>query len=304
MKIDVSRFRVKTGARVKLNDLPTKTKAVCGSEEEYKDILGQHVKQLAKLQEVLYGADKYAVLLVLQGMDTAGKDGVVKHVMSGVNPTGCEVTSFKQPSSTELAHDFLWRCYAKLPRRGYIGIFNRSYYEEVVVVRVHPELLVNEGLAHRVRKQDDFWEERYESIVSMERHLHRNHTRIVKVFLHLSKQEQRRRFLARIDNPEKNWKFNSGDLHERTYWKQYQQAYENCLRGTSTDAAPWYVVPADDKDNARLIVSQILVDTLAGLKMELPLAGDEQKKELQQIRAALEEKTPEKAGKKASSRAS
>jgi len=294
MKIDVSKFRVKPGAKVKLKDLPTKTKSVCGSEDEYKQLMEQHVKQLAKLQEVLYGANKYAVLLVLQGMDTAGKDGVVKHVMSGVNPTGCEVTSFKQPSSNELEHDFLWRSYAKLPRRGYIGIFNRSYYEEVLVVRVHPELLVNEGLAHRASKQDDFWRERYESIVDMERHLHRNDTRVVKIFLHLSKQEQRRRFLARIDDPDKNWKFNSGDMHERKYWKVYQEAYEDCLRGTSTDSAPWYVVPADDKENARLIVSQILMDTLAGLKMQLPRLGEEQRKELQEIREVLAEKVPEK----------
>lgn len=295
MKIDVSRFRVKPKAKVKLKDLTTKTKGICGSEGGYKEVLEDHVRQLAKLHDLLYGANKYAVLLVLQGMDTAGKDGVVKHVMSGVNPTGCEVTSFKQPSAEELEHDFLWRSYAKLPRRGTIGIFNRSYYEEVLVVRVHPELLGNEALAARVDKDSDFWEERYESIVTMERHLHRNHTRIVKVFLHLSKEEQRKRFLSRIDVPEKNWKFSMGDIHERKYWKQYQDAYQECVRATSTDHAPWYVVPADDKDNARLIVSQILVDTLRGLKMEYPRVTKERQKELQQIRGALEGNTAKNA---------
>jgi PPK2 family polyphosphate:nucleotide phosphotransferase len=287
MKIDVSKYRVKPGQKVKLKNLPTKAKSICGSDEGYKDVLDRHVKQLEKLHELLYGANKYAVLLVLQGMDTAGKDGVVKHVMSGVNPTGCDVTSFKQPSAEELDHDFLWRSYAKLPRRGSIGIFNRSYYEEVVVLKVHPELLANEGLAARVRKDEDFWAERYESIVSMEQHLYRNHTRIVKVFLHLSKQEQRRRFLARIEDTDKNWKFSMGDIHERKYWKHYQDAYQDCVRATSTDHAPWYVVPADDKENARLIVSQIVVDTLAGLKMELPRATAERRKELEHIGAEL-----------------
>jgi PPK2 family polyphosphate:nucleotide phosphotransferase len=295
MKIDVSKFRVKAGAKVKLKDLPTKTKSICGSEDEYKQVLEGHVKQLAELHDLLYGANKYAVLLVLQGMDTAGKDGVVKHVMSGVNPTGCEVTSFKQPSSEELEHDFLWRSYAKLPRRGTIGIFNRSYYEEVLVVKVHPELLANEGLDERAKKDEDFWDERYDSIANMEQHLHRNHTRIVKVFLHLSKEEQRQRFLSRIDVADKNWKFSLGDIHERKYWKQYQNAYEDCIRATSTDHGPWYVVPADDKKNARLIVSQILVDTLGGLKMEYPRVTNERRKELQQIRGALEGKPVEKA---------
>ena len=287
MKIDVSKFRVKPGQKLKLKDLPTKTKSICGSDADYKNTLDGHVKQLAKLHELLYGANKYAVLLVLQGMDTAGKDGVVKHVMSGVNPTGCEVTSFKQPSAEELEHDFLWRSYVKLPRRGSIGIFNRSYYEEALVVKVHPELLANEGLADRARKDNDFWAERYESIVNMEEHLYRNRTRILKVFLHLSKEEQRRRFLARIEDPDKNWKFSVGDIHERKYWNQYQDAYQDCVRATSTQHAPWYVVPADDKENARLIVSQLLVDTLAGLKMQYPRVTDERRAELKQIQEAL-----------------
>ena len=286
MKIDVSRFRVKPGEKVSLKGLPTRAKPICKSEHDYKDLLASHVRQLAELHDILYGADKYGILFVFQGMDAAGKDGAIKHVMSGVNPAGCQVTSFKQPSSTELEHDFLWRTYAQLPARGRIGIFNRSYYEEVIVVRVHPELLTNEGFAEKSRK-DSFWELRYKSIVQMEAHLHRNHTRIAKIFLHMSKDEQRRRFLSRIDDPDKNWKFSIGDIHERKYWKQYQQAYEECLSGTSTENAPWYVVPADDKENARLIVSQIVVDTLADLKMELPRTTKEHRHELQEIRAAL-----------------
>jgi PPK2 family polyphosphate:nucleotide phosphotransferase len=287
MKINVSRFRVGQGEKLKLKDQPTKIKAICASEDDYKDLLQQQVKELAKLHELLYGADRYALLLILQGMDAAGKDGIIKHVMSGVNPQGCEVTSFKQPSSEELQHDFLWRSYLRLPRRGTIGIFNRSYYEEVLVVKVHPELLVNQALANRVRKHDDFWKERYQSILDMERHLHRNNTRIVKIFLHLSRQEQRKRFLARIDDADKNWKFNTGDLEERKYWNRYQDAFEDCLRATSTDHAPWYAVPADDKENARLIVSQILLDTLGGLKMQLPQVTDDRRGELQHIREAL-----------------
>jgi PPK2 family polyphosphate:nucleotide phosphotransferase len=287
MKINVSRFRVGQGEKLKLKDQPTKIKAICASEDDYKDLLQQQVKELAKLHELLYGADRYALLLILQGMDAAGKDGIIKHVMSGVNPQGCEVTSFKQPSSEELQHDFLWRSYLRLPRRGTIGIFNRSYYEEVLVVKVHPELLVNQALANRVRKHEGFWKERYQSILDMERHLHRNNTRIVKIFLHLSRQEQRKRFLARIDDADKNWKFNTGDLEERKYWNRYQDAFEDCLRATSTDHAPWYAVPADDKENARLIVSQILLDTLGGLKMQLPQVTDDRRGELQHIREAL-----------------
>jgi PPK2 family polyphosphate:nucleotide phosphotransferase len=195
-----------------------------------------------------------------------------------------------------LEHDFLWRSYAKLPGRGRIGIFNRSYYEEALVVKVHPELLANEGLAERAHKDADFWAERYDSIVNMEQHLYRNHTRIVKVFLHLSKEEQRKRFLSRIDEPDKNWKFNTGDIHERKYWKRYQDAYQDCVRATSTDHAPWYIVPADDKENTRLIVSQILVDTLSGLKMEYPRVTAERRKELRQIEEALNGKGPQDAG--------
>src|ERR1700691_4862425 len=203
-------------------------------------------------------------------MDAAGKDGAIRHVMSGVNPRGCQVSSSKQPSAAELEHDFLWRTERRRPERGQIGIFNRSYYEEVLVVRVHPEMLRSQGLSEELRDEKTIWEERYRSIVDLERHLYRNGTRAVKIFLHLSKEEQRKRFLERIDEPDKNWKFNLADIHERKYWKQYRVAYEECLSATSTHHAPWYVVPADDKENARLIVSRIVLDALDELKMAYP----------------------------------
>ena len=293
MKIDVRQFKVKPSSKLKLKDLPTRTKTLCATEDGYRRLLEQHVKQLSDLHDLLYSANKYAVLLLLQGMDASGKDGIVKHVMSGVNPTGCEVVAFKEPSSEELEHDFLWRSYARLPRRGNIAIFNRSYYEEVLVVKVHPELLANEGLTEQSNKDQDFWADRYRSIVAMEKHLHGNHTRIVKVFLHVSKDEQRKRFLARIEEPDKNWKFSINDIHERKYWKQYQHAYQDALRATSTDDAPWYVVPADDKQNARLIVSQILLDTLGALRIEYPRVTKERRSELQKIREALNGQTPQ-----------
>ncbi len=213
-------------------------------------------------QELHYASNRYALLLIFQGMDSAGKDGVIRHVMSGVDPQGCEVSSFKQPSAEELKHDFLWRATCRLPARGWIGIFNRSYYEEVLVVRVHPEILRNQGLPPELRNEKTIWDDRYRSIVDLERHLHRNATRIVKIFLHLSQEEQRKRFLARIDEPKKNWKFSLADIHERQYWKDYQKAYGECLQATSTRHAPWYVVPADDKKNARLIIARILLDAL------------------------------------------
>ena len=220
-------------------------------------------------------------------MDAAGKDGAIRHVMSGVNPEGCEVFSFKQPSAEELEHDFLWRTTCRLPERGRIGIFNRSYYEEVLVVRVHPEILRNQGLPQELRDEKDIWEERYRSIVDLESHLYRNATRTIKIFLHLSEQEQRKRFLERIDEPEKNWKFSLADIHERKYWKQYVQAYDACLNATSTHQAPWYVVPADDKDNARLIISRIVIDALQDLKMAYPKTTAKRRAELQSIRKQL-----------------
>ena len=242
---------------------------------------------MSSLQQLLYGSNRYALLLVFQGMDAAGKDGAIRHVMSGVNPQGCEVVSFKQPSAEELEHDFLWRSTQRLPGRGRIGIFNRSYYEEVLVVRVHPEILRGEGLAEELRDKD-VWEHRYRSIVDLERHLDCNGTRIIKIFLHLSKEEQRKRFLARIDDADKNWKFSLADIHERKYWKEYTEAFEDCLRATSTRHAPWYCVPADDKDDARLIVSQIVLDALDGLKMSYPKTTAKRRKELLAIRKELQ----------------
>jgi len=220
-------------------------------------------------------------------MDAAGKDGAIRHVMSGVNPQGCQVFSFKHPSAAELEHDFLWRTTRDLPGRGKIGIFNRSYYEEVLIVRVHPDILRSEGLPDAFLDEKKVWHDRYRSIVDLEKHLHANGTRIVKFFLHLSKDEQRKRFLARIDEPEKNWKFSSADIEERKFWDDYRKAYEECLSATGTKHSPWYIVPADDKENARLIVSQIVLDTLDDLKMAYPKTTAARRKELLAIRKQL-----------------
>ena len=285
--IDPDDFRVSPGKKVNLKDWPTRVKPVYATKERYKEILEDHVAKMSSLQELLYACNRYAVLLIFQGMDSAGKDGAIRHVMSGINPEGCQVFSFKQPSAEELKHDFLWRSNCRLPERGKIGIFNRSYYEEVLVVRVHPEILKNEGLPE-AHKGKTFWKERYRSIVESEEHLYRNKTRIVKIFLHLSKEEQRQRFLSRIDDPAKNWKLSVADIHERKYWKDYQDAYEDCLHATSTRHAPWYIVPADDKDNARIIVSRILLNTLAELKVSYPRTTPAHRAELQAIRKLLE----------------
>lgn len=248
-------FRVPTGTKLDLKKWPTHVAPVYKSKAQYHKLLGTHVEELSALQRLHYASNRYALLLILQGMDAAGKDGAIRHVMSGVNPQGCEVFSFKQPSAEELEHDFLWRTTCRLPERGRIGIFNRSYYEEVLIVLVHPEMLRGQGLPEELLDEKTIWKERYRSIVDMEEHLHRNGTCIIKIFLHLSKDEQRKRFLERIDELDKNWKFSPSDIHERNYWKHYMKAYEACLSATSSDHAPWYVVPADDKENARLIVS-------------------------------------------------
>jgi len=288
VKIESDDFRVYAGKEFKLDDRPTVIKPYCKSKKQYRETLASHVEELSALQELHYASHRYALLLVFQGMDAAGKDGAIRHVMSGVNPEGCDVYSFKQPSAEELEHDFLWRTTCRLPERGQIGIFNRSYYEEVLAVRVHPELLRNEGLPEELREETTVWEQRYHSIETFETHLHRNSTHIVKIFLHISEQEQRRRFLERIDDPDKNWKFSLSDIHERKYWKQYAEAFEECLHATSTEVSPWFVVPADDKDNARLIVSRIVIDALKDLKMSYPKTTPERKSELQAIRELLE----------------
>ncbi len=285
MKIHPDRFRVREGCKVDLKDWPTIVDPVYDSKSDYRDLLADHVARLSKLQKLLYAANSHAILLIFQAMDAAGKDGAIAHVMSGVNPQGCQVFSFKHPSETELQHDFLWRTTRDLPERGRIGIFNRSYYEEVLVVRVHKEILRGEGLPD---PSAHIWKGRYRSINDMERHLHANGTRIVKFFLHLSKDEQRRRFIERIDDPEKNWKFSQADIVERGYWKDYMEVYARCLEETSTDIAPWHVVPADDKQNARLIVSEIVVDVMAGLEMAYPETTPERRRELLGIRKKLE----------------
>jgi len=287
MKIDSKDFRVRPRKKVHLSEWPTIVKPFCRSPEEYQKLLGEHVDELSSLQRLHYASDRYALLLIFQGMDAAGKDGAIRHVMSGVNPQGCQVFSFKQPSADELEHDFLWRTTRCLPERGRIGIFNRSYYEEVLVVRVHPEILRSQGLSEELRDEKTIWEERYRSIVDLESHLYRNGTRTLKVFLHLSREEQRKRFLERIDEPDKNWKFSLADIHERKYWTQYMKAYEACLSATSTDHAPWYAVPADDKENARLIVSQIVLDALNELKMAYPKTTGKRRRELKSIRKLL-----------------
>jgi PPK2 family polyphosphate:nucleotide phosphotransferase len=291
MGIDIEDFRIREEEKVTLKKCPTLVKAVYQSKEQYQTLLDEYTAKLSKLQSLLYAENRYSLLLIFQAMDAAGKDGAIKHVMSGINPQGCQVFSFKHPSPEELDHDFLWRTTCHLPERGRIGIFNRSYYEEVLIVRVHPEILAGEELPEDVFDGKNFWRDRYRSIVDLETHLVRNGTRVIKFFLHISKEEQRKRFLERIDDPDKNWKFSQDDVKERTYWKQYMGAYEKCLSATSTKQAPWYVVPADDKKNARLIISQVIVDTLQDLKMKYPKTSKERKQELQDIRKQLEAET-------------
>jgi PPK2 family polyphosphate:nucleotide phosphotransferase len=287
MKIDSDDFRVRHNQNVDLNKWPTDIKPYYDSKKQFKKTLRKRIDAMSDLQSLLYAANRYAVLLIFQAMDAAGKDSAIKHVMSGVNPQGCQVFSFKHPSLEELDHDFLWRTTRSLPERGRIGIFNRSYYEEVLIVRVHRELLEAQGLPEGTIKSKSFWKDRYRSIRELEAHLDRNGTRIVKFFLHISKEEQRKRFLARIDEPEKNWKFSRADVEERHYWKDYMKAYEACLSATSTRNAPWYVVPADDKENSRLIISEIILDTLAGLKMTYPRLDKKRRKELRALRKLL-----------------
>jgi PPK2 family polyphosphate:nucleotide phosphotransferase len=286
VEIDIRDFKVKQGDRVKLDKWPTRVKPLYDSKSVYREMLAKQVEELSAQQQLHYAASTHSVLIVFQAMDAAGKDGAIRHVMSGINPQGCHVSSFKQPSAAELQHDFLWRTTQALPERGKIGIFNRSYYEEVLVVRVHPELAKNQGFADK-SLPDHFWEDRYRSIVDMEQHLYRNRTRTIKIFLHLSKDEQRKRFLKRIDDTSKNWKFSIADVQERKCWDQYMVAYESCLSATSTDVSPWFVVPADDKENARLIISEIVLDTFRSLRLCYPQTSDERRRELLEIRSQL-----------------
>jgi PPK2 family polyphosphate:nucleotide phosphotransferase len=286
LKINSADFKVPQ-SKVDLRRLPTRVKAAFKSKGQYRKMLKAHVEQLSALQQLQYSSAKFAILLIFQGMDSAGKDGAIRHVMSGVNPEGCEVFSFKQPSEEELKHDFLWRTTCRLPERGRIGIFNRSYYEEVLITRVHPEILHTQNLPAHSLEMKHFWRDRYRSIVELEEHLHRNGTLIIKFFLNLSKKEQEKRFLERIDEADKNWKFSSSDIKERKYWKEYMRAYEECLSATGTPRAPWYAIPADDKYNARLIVSQIVIDALKELKMAYPKSDAKRRQELRSIRKQL-----------------
>jgi PPK2 family polyphosphate:nucleotide phosphotransferase len=281
-------YRISDGKKFRLKNIDPGDTGDLSDEQkpEAKEALAVGVETLAELQERLYAQDRWAVLLIFQAMDAAGKDGAIKHVMSGVNPQGCQVYSFKSPSPEELDHDYLWRCLKSLPNRGNIGIFNRSYYEEVLVVRVHPEYLQGQKLPPSLITKS-IWEDRYEDIANIERYLSRNGVVIRKFFLHVSKKEQKKRFLARIDDPEKNWKFSIADARERGFWDEYAQAYEDMIRATATSYAPWYVVPADNKWFTRIVVAAAVIDTLGSLGLEFPEVGEQAKKGLAKARAAL-----------------
>ena len=282
-------YRVTRGKKLELAKRPSAVDPLYGSKENYRDLLAQYREEISDMQKVLYAHNRYAILLIFQGMDGSGKDSAIRHVMSGVNPQGCQVFSFKRPSDEELEHDFLWRTTLRLPERGRIGIFNRSYYEEVLVARVLPEVLAAQRLPEECVNPKTIWKERFADIAQFEDYLVRNGTRIVKFFLHISKEEQRRRLLARIDEPDKNWKFEMGDLDMRKRWDDFQRAYADAIAATSTASAPWYVVPADDKHNARLIISHVITDTLRGLRMDFPQVTEEQRKRLKAARRVLED---------------
>jgi len=280
-------YRIDHGRKFRLTDIDPGDTGKLKSRESAQEQLGKGVQRLDELQELLYAQDRWAVLLIFQAMDAAGKDGAIEHVMSGVNPQGCQVFSFKVPSAEELDHDFLWRTARCLPERGRIGIFNRSYYEEVLVVRVHPEYLGAEKLPPSLVTKD-IWKERFEDINTFEHYLTRNGVVIRKFFLHVSKKEQMERFLKRLDEPEKNWKFAIGDVREREHWDDYMKAYEDMIRNTATEHAPWYVVPADNKWFTRLVVADAVVDTLEGLDLHFPRVDEVKLKELKAARALLE----------------
>ncbi len=292
----LNKLRVDPGEKVRLKDhdtgwAQTKELKQLGKavvKERAEEILQQNLSDLAAAQELLYADDRYAVLMVFQAMDAAGKDGAIKHVMSGINPQGCQVYSFKKPSTEELDHNFLWRYMRSLPERGRIGIFNRSYYEDVLVVKVHPELIARQRFPESGAGKE-FWQNRYEDIVAFERHLVRNGTIVLKFFLHVSKHEQKRRFLERLDRPEKNWKFSAADLAERGYWDDYMAAYEDALSATSTKWAPWYIVPADDKWVTRVVVADVLSDAIRELNLKIPELSDEQRRALKAARKQLEQ---------------
>lgn len=281
-------YSVGNGDGFKLKNFETKASFNLGSDEKklVEETLELGVEALAAMQETLYAQDKWSVLLIFQAMDAAGKDGAIKHVMSGVNPQGCQVFSFKAPSSEDLDHDFLWRCQKHLPERGRIGIFNRSYYEEVLVVRVHKQILENQKLSKKLITKD-IWEERFEDIRNFEKYLNRNGTIVIKFFLNISKEEQKKRFIERVDNPDKNWKFSAADAKERGFWDDYMHAYEELIKNTSTKKAPWYVIPADDKPYARIAIASAIINAMDELNLEYPKVSEEKIAELQAVKQAL-----------------
>jgi PPK2 family polyphosphate:nucleotide phosphotransferase len=284
----IAPYRVTDGKKFRLKDIDPNDTGEATSEDKprAKELLERGVEVLAELQDVLYAQDQWSILLIFQAMDAAGKDGAIKHVMSGINPQGCQVYSFKSPSSEDLNHDFLWRCLKCLPERGRIGIFNRSYYEETLVVRVHPELLAKQKIPPQLMTKN-IWEDRYEDIRNIERYLTRNGVVIRKFFLHVSADEQKKRFLERLDDPAKNWKFSSNDSRERSFWKEYMKAYEDMICNTATDDAPWYVVPADNKWFTRVVVAAVVIDALASLELQYPEVGEALRQELAVARKEL-----------------
>ena len=280
-------IEIKSSKALKLKEVPVKLKPIYHSEHEYKTILDDNRAKLEEFQTLLYANHERALLVVFQGMDTSGKDGAIKHVMSGVNPQGCSVISFKTPTPNELAHDFLWRVNGVLPARGQIGIFNRSYYEEALITRVHPKLLEDEKLPDGKKHGESFWKFRYRDIVNYEKYLHRQGYEIIKIFIHISKEEQKRRLLDRFKDPKKLWKISEGDVYERAFWKEYQTAYEECIGNTASKSSPWYIVPGDDKESARLSISQILVDRLKKMQLDYPKLKPDEKIKLKKLKALL-----------------
>jgi PPK2 family polyphosphate:nucleotide phosphotransferase len=282
------RYRIGDGKKFRLKDYKSKPHVDLGADDKplVKQTLQLGVNALAAMQDTLYAQDKWSLLVIFQAMDAAGKDGAIKHVMSGVNPQGCQVFSFKAPSSEDLDHDFLWRCQKHLPERGRIGIFNRSYYEEVLVVRVHENILRSQKLPEKLIT-DDIWEDRFKDIRNFEKYLNRNGVIVIKIFLNVSKEEQKKRFIERVDDPDKNWKFSAADARERGYWKDYMSAYQEMIQNTSTEDSPWYVVPADNKSYARIVVASAIIDALDKMKLEYPKVSKEKIAELQEVKKAL-----------------
>ncbi len=291
LSFDPKEFRVpvfgKKAKSLKLAQLPTEVDKLYKNKKDYRSLMKSFTDELSELQRVFYAHGRYSLLLIFQGMDTAGKDGAIRHVMSGVNPQGCQVHSFKQPSLEELAHDFFWRTTKRLPMRGHIGIFNRSYYEEVLIVKAVPSVLAAQSLPEGYAGQPHFWLDRYRDIVQFEDYLHRNGTQVIKFFLHISKEEQRQRLLSRAEEADKHWKISAADLKSRAQWDDFQDVYGDCLQHTSHALAPWYFIPADDKRNARLIISHILVEALRALPISYPEPDDKQLAEVERVREVL-----------------